>query len=62
MDDGVILSEAEFDNLSKQNVERWVSAHIIPVWVSFTQRCGCQELTRARSKDFSSLLVVRGRL
>ena len=31
MDDGVILSEAEFDNLSKQNVERWVSAHVIPV-------------------------------
>ncbi|KAI8990661.1 hypothetical protein BD414DRAFT_413217 [Trametes punicea] len=28
--EGVILSEAEFDNLSKQNVERWVSAHIIP--------------------------------
>ncbi|TBU29778.1 hypothetical protein BD309DRAFT_654693 [Dichomitus squalens] len=30
LDDGVILSEAEFDTISKQNVERWVSAHIIP--------------------------------
>lgn len=29
--EGVILSEAEFDDLSKKNVERWVSAHIIPV-------------------------------
>ncbi|KAI0354654.1 hypothetical protein OH77DRAFT_1404789 [Trametes cingulata] len=28
--EGVILSEAEFDDLSKKNVERWVSAHIIP--------------------------------
>ena len=31
LDDGVILSEAEFDSMSKRNVERWVSAHIIPV-------------------------------
>ena len=31
LDDGVILSEAEFDSMSKQNVQRWVSAHIIPV-------------------------------
>ena len=31
LDDGVILSEAEFDAMSKKNVERWVSAHIIPV-------------------------------
>ncbi|KAI1793041.1 hypothetical protein LXA43DRAFT_1092960 [Ganoderma leucocontextum] len=30
LDDGVILSEAEFDAMSKKNVERWVSAHIIP--------------------------------
>ncbi|TFK89866.1 hypothetical protein K466DRAFT_544409 [Polyporus arcularius HHB13444] len=30
IDDGVILTEAEFDNMSKKNVERWVSAHIIP--------------------------------
>ncbi|KAH9950948.1 hypothetical protein B0H21DRAFT_818782 [Amylocystis lapponica] len=28
--DGVIISEAEFDRLAKTNVERWVSAHIIP--------------------------------
>ncbi|KAI0640117.1 hypothetical protein C8Q77DRAFT_1046548 [Trametes polyzona] len=30
VDEGVILSEAEFDSMSKKNVERWVSAHIIP--------------------------------
>lgn len=30
-DEGDVLTEAEFDALSKQNVERWVSAHIIPV-------------------------------
>ncbi|KAH9932091.1 uncharacterized protein BXZ73DRAFT_90023 [Epithele typhae] len=29
-DDTVILTEAEFDNMSKKNVERWISAHIIP--------------------------------
>ncbi|KAM5539982.1 hypothetical protein V8D89_006485 [Ganoderma adspersum] len=29
LDDGVVLSEAEFDAMSKKNVERWVSAHII---------------------------------
>ncbi|KAH9829439.1 uncharacterized protein C8Q71DRAFT_790200 [Rhodofomes roseus] len=28
--DGAIISEAEFDALSKENVVRWVSAHIIP--------------------------------
>ncbi|KAI0800607.1 hypothetical protein C8Q74DRAFT_1214484 [Fomes fomentarius] len=30
VDDGVVLSEVEFDSLSKENVERWVSAHIVP--------------------------------
>lgn len=28
--EGVILSEKEYDALSKENVDRWVSAHIIP--------------------------------
>ncbi|KAI0828812.1 hypothetical protein BC628DRAFT_1337427 [Trametes gibbosa] len=32
--EGVILSEAEFDDLSKKNVERWVSAHIIPEYLA----------------------------
>lgn len=30
-DTGVIISEEELEAQSKQNVERWVSAHIIPV-------------------------------
>ncbi|OBZ78862.1 hypothetical protein A0H81_01350 [Grifola frondosa] len=30
VDEGVIISEEEFDARSKKNVERWVSAHIIP--------------------------------
>ena len=30
-DDHVVISEKEFDARSKENVERWVSAHIIPV-------------------------------
>ena len=30
-DEGVIISEEEFDAQSKENVRRWVSAHIIPV-------------------------------
>ncbi|GLB43747.1 putative protein with four repeated domains in the Fasciclin I family of proteins, present in many other contexts [Lyophyllum shimeji] len=29
-DEGIHISEEEFDKLSKQNVERWVSAHIVP--------------------------------
>ncbi|CAK5279430.1 unnamed protein product [Mycena citricolor] len=28
--DGVILTEQEYDSRSKENVERWISAHIIP--------------------------------
>jgi hypothetical protein len=30
-DGDVVLTEAELDALSKKNVERWISAHIIPV-------------------------------
>ena len=30
-DTDVVLTEAELDAVSKKNVERWVSAHIIPV-------------------------------
>jgi hypothetical protein len=34
MDGGVITeSEEEFDARSKTNVQRWVSAHIIPVGI-----------------------------
>jgi len=45
------MSEHDFDSVSKRNVERWVSAHIIPVrrhfnsrvrcihWLPHTQRC-----------------------
>ncbi|KAG6873067.1 hypothetical protein C0995_003375 [Termitomyces sp. Mi166 len=29
-DDGITISEQEFDNISKKNVENWVSAHIVP--------------------------------
>ncbi|KAF7294693.1 FAS1 domain-containing protein [Mycena indigotica] len=29
-DDGVIITEEEFDAKSKENVQRWISAHIIP--------------------------------
>jgi len=30
VDEGIIISEQEFDERSRKNVERWVSAHIIP--------------------------------
>ncbi|OCH95722.1 hypothetical protein OBBRIDRAFT_787927 [Obba rivulosa] len=30
LNEGVIISEEEFENLSRENVIRWVSAHIIP--------------------------------
>ncbi|KAG6876769.1 hypothetical protein C0993_000536 [Termitomyces sp. T159_Od127] len=29
-DDGITISEEEFDSMSKQNVDNWVSAHILP--------------------------------
>ena len=32
VDDGVEVSEEEFDSRSKSNVEHWVSVHVIPVW------------------------------
>jgi len=31
IDDGVEISEEEFDSQSKSNVEHWVSVHVIPV-------------------------------
>ena len=31
VDDGVEVSEEEFDSRSKSNVEHWVSVHVIPV-------------------------------
>ncbi|KZT30975.1 hypothetical protein NEOLEDRAFT_1053619 [Neolentinus lepideus HHB14362 ss-1] len=30
LEDGRVISEQEYDVLSKENVQRWVSAHIIP--------------------------------
>jgi len=30
VDDDVVITDEEFDSRSKENVERWVSAHIIP--------------------------------
>ncbi|PFH46049.1 hypothetical protein AMATHDRAFT_77840 [Amanita thiersii Skay4041] len=29
-DDGISISEEEYERMSKRNVERWVSAHIVP--------------------------------
>ncbi|TFK56822.1 hypothetical protein OE88DRAFT_1640661 [Heliocybe sulcata] len=30
LEDGRVISEQEYDALSKENVQRWISAHIIP--------------------------------
>ncbi|EJC98626.1 uncharacterized protein FOMMEDRAFT_95640 [Fomitiporia mediterranea MF3/22] len=30
VDDGIVISEEEFDARSRENVERWISAHIVP--------------------------------
>ncbi|KAG6891632.1 hypothetical protein C0992_001317 [Termitomyces sp. T32_za158] len=30
LEDGITISEEEFDNMSRKNVENWVSAHILP--------------------------------
>ncbi|KAK7695117.1 hypothetical protein QCA50_002307 [Cerrena zonata] len=44
-DTGVIISEEEFDARSRKNVERWVSAHIIP-----------GSLTNLESRSYDTLL------
>jgi len=31
LDEGIIITEEELDLQSKKNVQRWVSAHIIPI-------------------------------
>lgn len=31
MEDGTIISEEEFETKSRENVERWIQAHIVPV-------------------------------
>lgn len=40
LDDGIVISEEEFDSMSKKNVENWVSAHIVPVSPSTTKLFG----------------------
>ncbi|TCD71133.1 hypothetical protein EIP91_012081 [Steccherinum ochraceum] len=30
VDSGVVITQQEYDRMSKENVERWVSAHIVP--------------------------------
>ncbi|KAI0778835.1 hypothetical protein BD413DRAFT_465285 [Trametes elegans] len=56
IEEGVILSEAEFDNLSKKNVERWVSAHIIPGSpVSLTSSGAHRTLLDGKNVSFTAL-------
>jgi len=44
-DDGIDISEEEFDKKSRKNVERWVSAHIIP-----------ESLITLKSQEYPTLL------
>ncbi|KAH9854265.1 hypothetical protein C2E23DRAFT_817945 [Lenzites betulinus] len=54
--EGVILSEAEFDDLSKKNVERWVSAHIIPEYpVSLLSPAEHHTLLDGKNVTFTAL-------
>ncbi|KAJ2973582.1 hypothetical protein NUW54_g12038 [Trametes sanguinea] len=53
--EGVILSEAEFDDLSKKNVERWVSAHIIPFSVSLSSPGEYRTLLEGKNVSFTPL-------
>lgn len=34
IDEGIEITQEQFDKQSRKNVERWVSAHIIPVFVA----------------------------
>ncbi|CAL1694669.1 unnamed protein product [Somion occarium] len=53
-DTGVIISEEEFDALSKKNVERWVSAHIIPLLTTLESR-SYDTLLEGKSVTFKQL-------
>ncbi|KAF9266803.1 hypothetical protein L218DRAFT_857113 [Marasmius fiardii PR-910] len=52
--DGTVLSEEEFDTISKRNVERWVSAHIIPQILKTIERRTYSTLLEGKSVVFSS--------
>ncbi|CDO73412.1 hypothetical protein BN946_scf185013.g46 [Trametes cinnabarina] len=53
--EGVILSEAEFDDLSKKNVERWVQAHIIPSPISLASPQEYTTLLAGKNVTFTPL-------
>ncbi|KAK7060868.1 hypothetical protein VNI00_000601 [Paramarasmius palmivorus] len=52
--DDTAISEEEFDKLSKQNVERWVSAHIIPESLSSLEHRSYSTLLDGKSVSFSA--------
>ena len=52
MKDGVI-TDAQFDALSKENVLHWVSAHIIPVSTQQLRRKECRSLYLSQDSPIS---------
>ncbi|KAL0952187.1 hypothetical protein HGRIS_008798 [Hohenbuehelia grisea] len=53
--DGIEISEEDFDKASKQNVERWISAHVIPQSpISLSPDSRYPTLLHRKSVTFSS--------
>ncbi|KAI0059419.1 hypothetical protein BV25DRAFT_1828937 [Artomyces pyxidatus] len=55
LEDGIEISEQEFDNRSKRNVERWVSLHIIPEAPIFLASHTYPTLADGRSVSFKEI-------
>ncbi|KAL0579598.1 hypothetical protein V5O48_002370 [Marasmius crinis-equi] len=52
--DDTVISEEEFDKVSKRNVERWVSAHIIPEPLKTLEMRSYSTLLDGKSVTFSA--------
>ncbi|KAH6911100.1 hypothetical protein BKA70DRAFT_1370835 [Coprinopsis sp. MPI-PUGE-AT-0042] len=69
-DDQTFTTEAEFDQASKANVERWVSAHIIPgAGISFSEShetllpgksITFKPINKAKNPDWSQVTMENG--
>ncbi|KAG7093558.1 hypothetical protein E1B28_007228 [Marasmius oreades] len=54
VEDGTVISEEEFDKISKRNVEKWVSAHIIPKTLTTLEPRSYSTLLEGKSVVFST--------
>ncbi|TFK69050.1 hypothetical protein BDN72DRAFT_768486 [Pluteus cervinus] len=53
-DDGIIITEEEYDAQSKENINRWIRAHIIPGIISFDEPHTYDTLLNGKAVSFKS--------